>query len=419
MKVLWLVGSILPQAAQACGLKGGEIGGGWLTGQLNALRPVSELQLTVLCLNGRKSLTGTHDGVTYCVLPKDADLPAFLAAVKPDLVHIWGTEYPAATAMQRAAAKRRTPVLFSMQGLMRRYADHLCDGLPEKVRHSPRLWHWVDRIIPGELVDDTQERFYRLADAETSLLVRAKYVTGRTDFDWLAVNEVNHNARYYPCNETLRPCFYTGTLWQPRAAAAPILFLPQGNYPIKNLHTLIQALPAVLKVYPCARLHIAGWPPLDKGPLLRPVTDGLFPYKAYCRKLAQRLGVAEHIRYLGPLDADAMRQAYLDADVFVLPSNCENSPNSLGEAMLLGMPCVVSNAGGIPDMLTDGREGLIYGKSTDADALSAAILRVLQSPDGGAALGQAARARALQTHDPRTNALTLWKIYADILGVCT
>lgn len=137
MKVLWLVGSVLPQAALACGLKGGEIGGGWLTGQLNALRPVSELQLTVLCVNGRKSLTGTHDGVTYCVLPKDADLPAFLAAVKPDLVHIWGTEYPAATAMQRAAAMHRTPVLFSMQGLMRRYADHLCDGLPEKCGTRP------------------------------------------------------------------------------------------------------------------------------------------------------------------------------------------------------------------------------------------------------------------------------------------
>ena len=150
--------------------------------------------------------------------------------------------------------------------------------------------------------------------------------------------------------------------------------------------------------------------------LLRPVTDGLFPYKAYCRKLAQRLGVAEHIRYLGPLDAASMRQAYLDADVFVLPSTCENSPNSLGEAMLLGLPCVVSHAGGIPDMLTHEREGLIYGNATDAGALANYILQVLQSPDGGAALGQAARARALQTHDPRTNALTLWKIYADILG---
>lgn len=416
MKVLWLVSSILPQAAQACGLPGDTVSGGWLTGQLNALRPVSELHLQVLCVTGQKSLTGTQDGVTYSLLPKDTDLSSFLAAAKPDLVHIWGTEYPAAAAMQRAAAALHIPALINMQGVMRRIADHLCDGLPASVQHSPKLWHWVDKLIPGELVDDMQAWFYRLADAETSVLVRAKYVTGRTDFDWLAVNEVNHNARYYPCNETLRPCFYTGTLWQPRAAAAPILFLPQGNYPIKNLHTLIQALPAVLQVYPCARLHIAGWAPLDKGPLLRPVTDGLFPYKAYCRKLAQRLGVAEHIRYLGPLDAESMRQAYLDADVFVLPSTCENSPNSLGEAMLLGLPCVVSHAGGIPDMLTHEREGLIYGNATDAGALANHILQVLQSPDGGAALGQAARARALQTHDPRTNALTLWKIYADILA---
>ena len=142
----------------------------------------------------------------------------------------------------------------------------------------------------------------------------------------------------------------------------------------------------------------------------------MFPYKRYCKRLAAQLGVAGHIHYTGPLDAAAMRQAYLEADVFLLPSSCENSPNSLGEAMLLGLPCVVSRAGGIPDMLTDEREGLIYGKATDADALSAAILRVLQSPDGGAALGRAACARALKTHDPRTNALTLWKIYADILA---
>ena len=127
-------------------------------------------------------------------------------------------------------------------------------------------------------------------------------------------------------------------------------------------------------------------PRWTKGPLLRPVIDRMFPYKFYCKRLAAQLGVAGHIRYTGPLDAAAMRQAYLEADVFLLPSSCENSPNSLGEAMLLGLPCVAA-AVGIPSMLEDGREGYLYGDALDEKALANAILRVLQSPDGGTAMG--------------------------------
>ena len=241
-------------------------------------------------------------------------------------------------------------------------------------------------------------------------------MTGRTGFDRAACAALAPSARYYPCNETLRPLFYTGTLWHAREfAAAPVLFLPQGNYPLKNLHTVIKALPAVLAQYGNAQLQIAGWPPLDKGPLLRPVIDRMFPYKLYCKRLAAQLGVAGHIRYTGPLDAAAMRQAYLEADVFLLPSSCENSPNSLGEAMLLGLPCVAAAVGGIPSMLEDGREGYLYGDALDEKALANAILRVLQNPDGGTAMGQAARARALRTHDAARNADDLIHIYETIL----
>ena len=420
MQILWLVKTTLPQAAAACGLAGAsDVSGSWLTGQLAALQAHPALHLTVLCV-GKAEAAGRADGVDYRIVTGTAAFAPLLQQLRPDLVHIWGTEYDAAAAMAEAAKAAGLPVLFSIQGVMRDCAAHLCDGVPAAYRRSGALWHTLDRIVPGELLDTMQASFDALAAKEAALLAQARYVTGRTAFDRSACAALAPAARYFACNETLRPLFYTGTPWHAREfGAAPVLFLPQGNYPLKNLHTLIQALPAVLQVYPCARLHVAGWAPLDKGPLLRPVTDGLFPYKAYCRKLAQRLGVAEHIRYLGPLDAESMRQAYLDADVFVLPSTCENSPNSLGEAMLLGLPCVVSHAGGIPDMLTHEREGLIYGNATDAGALANHILQVLQSPDGGAALGQAARARALHTHDPRANALTLWKIYADILGVCT
>lgn len=83
--------------------------------------------------------------------------------------------------------------------------------------------------------------------------------------------------------------------------------------------------------------------------------------------------------------------------------------------MLLGLPCVAAAVGGIPSMLENGREGLLYGDALDDKALADAVLRILQSADGGMALGRAARARALQTHDAARNAGELEQIYKTIL----
>lgn len=419
MHILWLVKTVLPQAAAACGLAGAsDVSGSWLTGQLAALRPHGELHLTVACTDVRQkaALQGEQDGVAYRILPGADGFAALLQAEQPDLVHIWGTEYPEASAMQSAAASAGLPVLISIQGVMRDCAVHLCDGVPDAYRRSGSVWHAIDKVIPGELLDNMQANFNALAQKEATVLGQARHVTGRTSFDRCAAADLAPAAHYYPCNETLRSPFYTGALWHAREfGRAPVLFLPQGNYPLKNLHTVIRALPAVRQRFPGATLHIAGWAPLNKGPLLRPIIDRMFPYKLYCKRLAAQLGVADALHYTGPLDAAAMRQAYLEGDVFLLPSSCENSPNSLGEAMLLGMPCVASNAGGIPDMLADGREGLIYGESQDADALARCLLQMLTAPDGGTALGQAARARALHTHDAAANAAALVGIYQTIL----
>ena len=415
MHVFWLVSMVLPQAALACGLdSASDVSGGWLTGQLTALQGRKDLQLTVACVDGRrrKALCGTRDDVTYHILPETGALPRLLREARPDLVHLWGTEYAAASALLEAAREQNIPALVGIQGVMQDCAAHLCDGVPETYRHSTPLDRALDRLIPGAQLDKLQANFNALAQSEAALLGKARHVTGRTAFDRRAVAALAPGARYYPCNETLRPLFYQGPLWHPRNfGRAPVLLLSQGNYPLKNLHTVLQALPAILERWPDARLRIAGWPPLDKGPLLRPLVDRLFPYQRYCRRLAARLGVSGHIRYTGPLDAAAMRQAYLDADLFLLPSLSENSPNSLGEAMLLGLPCVASAAGGIPDMLTDGVEGRLYGAALDADALARTVTEVLTRPDGGAALGLAARTRALATHDPAAVAGALLALY--------
>lgn len=421
LHILWLVSLTLPDAATACGLPADTVGGGWLAGQLGALR--GQIRLTVCNLDGRVAAPrrGTADGVRFVLLPAgsgEAEFAGLLREETPDLVHLWGTEYPAVAAMQQVAIAAGLPVLVGIQGVMQGCAEAYLGSLPPSVCRSGPVQRAINRVVPGALPDLEKARFDALAQAEAAVLRRATDVTGRTAYDQAFVRALAPNARYHPCNETLRPEFYGGAPWQPRDfGGAPVLLLPQGNYPLKNLDTLLQAMPRVLARWPGAMLRVAGWPPLDKGPLLRPVIRRMFPYQRYCADLAARLGLAGHLEYTGPLPAAAMRQALLDADLFVLPSHCENSPNSLGEAMLLGLPCVASRVGGVPSLLVAPEEGLLYGPAGDAGALADALCAVLARPDGGAALGAAARRRALHTHDPAANAAAMAAIYRSICHV--
>ena len=108
-----------------------------------------------------------------------------------------------------------------------------------------------------------------------------------------------------------------------------------------------------------------------------------------------------------------MKQAFLNANVFVLPSTMENSPNSLGEAMVLGVPSVAADVGGVRNLMEDGREGRIYA-SGDVPALAEHILQLFAREEAAARLGENARAHALQTHDPEKNLRDLMDIYYEI-----
>ena len=66
------------------------------------------------------------------------------------------------------------------------------------------------------------------------------------------------------------------------------------------------------------------------------------------------------MQFTGSLREDQMIAEYLNAHLFICPSSIENSPNSLGEAQLLGVPVIASYVGGVPDMVTHGETGLLY-----------------------------------------------------------
>ena len=175
-------------------------------------------------------------------------------------------------------------------------------------------------------------------------------------------------------------------------------------YPVKGFHYLLKAFSEVVKRYPEATLAVPGTNYMTVNPLRRS------SYQVYLADLTRKYGLENKIEFLGSLDAEGMKHAYLQANVFALPSTIENSPNSLGEAMLLGVPCVTSDVGGVTTMLTHEKEGFVY-QSTAAYMLAHYISQVFEAADRGEVLGLAAREHARKTHDPEKNIRDLMDIY--------
>ena len=140
--------------------------------------------------------------------------------------------------------------------------------------------------------------------------------------------------------------------------------------PEKGHPTLLEAWPTVLRAVPDAYLLIVG--------------EG--SRRAALETLARQLRIAHRVVFTGRRDDVPSVTAALD--VAVLPSYREAQGLSILEALALSRPVVASNVGGIPEMITDGVNGLLVPPH-DADALAAAIVRLLTDHPFADTLGRA------------------------------
>lgn len=326
---------------------------------------------------------------------------------QPDVIHSWGVEYHHALAMVNAAEAegRLSHMVASIQGLCGFLAEHYTDGIPEKVCRSTTFRD----ILRKDNILQQKEKFVLRGQLEIKALKKLHHVIGRTDWDRSCALSINPELTYHFCNETLRENFYEG-YWKYETCHKHRVFASSCAYPIKGFHYLLEAFAKVVSVYPDATLSVTGrsFLPRNLKETLR-----LGSYEKYLASLVKQYHLEDKICFLGNLSAEKMRQAFLDANVFVLPSTLENSPNSLGEAMLLGLPSVAANVGGVRNLMTHGCEGIIY-ESGDVAALAEGILQLFALEDKAAALGEAAGNHARNTHDPETNLRALIDIYHEI-----
>lgn len=412
MKLLWLC-NLMPGDVKRQVSGDPAAGGLWMDHVLAGLRQRG-LTLHILCpgdgkagaLDDRCSYATFREGLPHRYLPElEVWFRQELEAFRPEVIHIWGTEYAHTLAMVNAVEARNLldHAVVSIQGLCSVYSGHYAEGVPSQIQRACTFRDAVRR----DNIRQQQKKFALRGALEVEALRKVRHVTGRTDWDRACTAKIHPEATYHFCNETLREEFYSGQ-WRYELCQAHRVFASSCVYPVKGFHYLLEAFAGVARDYPDATLAVPGRSFLTADRLHRTA------YQRYLADMARELGVAEKIEFLGSLSAQGMKEAFLGCNVFVLPSTIENSPNSLGEAMLLGVPCIASNVGGVTNLLSAPAEGYVY-QSTAPYMLEYYLRQVFTLGAEAAVLGQAARDHALATHDPQRNLDTLLAIYQTLI----
>lgn len=410
-KILWLTNVPFPEFSALVN-KAPSPYGGWL---LNSSRFLSNQPGVTLSVAFPYSQAKEYnlikgDSIDFIPFHPISNNNIFIKILKdlnPDLVHIHGSEMVQSLFMVQACNKLGIKSVISIQGLVSVYKDHMYANLPFSVVYG----HTVRSIVFRDNVYGIKNKFTRQGHAEVEALKNIEHIIGRTTWDKACSSQINPKACYHFCNESLRPDFYKKS-WSYDHSEPYSIFVSQGSSPIKGLHELLKALPIVLKSHPDTRVYVAGRNPIKDKTLKGRLSWSY--YGKYLNRLISENDLKDSIVFCGELNELEMVNKMSSCRLFVLPSYIENSPNSLGEAMMLGTPCIAANVGGVPDMLIHMEEGILYDPSAYY-MLAYHISYLFDNKDLCLKLSNAARKKARATHDVSKNTNQLLGIYQKIL----
>lgn len=399
-------------------LKNKSVGGGWI-GSLEAeLSDVPSIQLGISFNLDRDvkpfTLNKTEYYPVYIVPPKgkiknlinrwakpiqnEKDIQPYLDIIqkfKPDVIHIFGTE----GVFGLIISKTDIPCIIHLQGNLIICDQKWYSGLTavDVLRYSKK---W--RLIKGFGLFHDYLINKKAANRERTIFRQCKYFMGRTDWDRRITSVLSPGSKYFHCDEMIRPKFYSHQWKEGRGHTKYIVLSTIRANIYKGLETVFECKKILneMNLSDTISWNIAG---IDE--------TGEITYL-----LERKYGSTfreNGIHLLGSLQEQELISEMTDADAFIHPSHIDNSPNSLCEAMLLGMPVVATFAGGIPSILENKKEGLLV-QDGDPYALAGAILELKNNSNYAKELGMNARAKALTRHNSEKIVNELLNIYSSL-----
>lgn len=405
MRILWLSNITLPELSIHLGQKA-YFGGGWLSSLAKEIKNYVSLGIVSVAESERKV---ELNDITYYQVKSINSISwgKILEDFKPDIIHLHGTEYP--YSLTAAENSGKTPIVVSIQGLVSIYSRFALGGLTSKeIISNLTLKDILKNSSPWAIQQSQKER----GESERKLISKTKYIAGRTSWDKSHAVAINPNVKYFVCGEILRDSFYNGK-WEYKKATPFTIFCCNSSVPLKGTHQIIEALPLIKKRFPNVTLRIAGKNVVGKLSMKERLK--LSGYDNYLRNLISKLGLSDNITFLGHLNEEEMKREFLNCNVFVLGSSIENSPNSLGEAQLLGVPVIASYVGGTCDMMPDGLQDYLY-RFEEIEMLSNKVCQIFEASQSWSHIQEFEITTASQRHSKEKVREQTLEMYKEIIS---
>lgn len=284
--------------------------------------------------------------------------------INPDIIHAFGTEGPYAMA----GVSSKYPCIISIQGIIN-----------EIVKISSTF------------------RFKILSKYELKTIKKGVNFSCRTNFDSNFVKSNNNKAKIFKVFEAINPVYFNIN-WQPNASFN--LVFVGSIIKRKGIEILLEAISIVKNHSNDILLYLIG--------------SGTASYFDYLIKKCKSLKIEKNIQFLSYKTADEISNYHLKSQLFVFPSEIDNSPNSIAEAMVSGMPIIASNVGGIPSMIEDNKTGILI-KPDAPEELAEKIIYLFNNPYERKRLGDNAKNLAREIYLPKNVAKETLKVYKEII----
>lgn len=317
--------------------------------------------------------------------------------VNPDVIHVHGTEMPFGYIQE----KTNIPVVISIQGNITVLKHKYFSGIEKSCIN--RLDDFKQICLKNTSFLKQYNRFKIWEEGEQEILKESKYIIGRTDWDYRITRILAPNSKYFYVSEILRNSFYKDeTLLQIEDKF--VISTTNGNNLYKGFETLCFALSMLNKNgFQNFEWRVAGIQEFD--PIVKLVKKKLgknFPKK--------------NLVLLGSLNEQQLHSSLLETNLYVMTSHIENSPNNLSEAMILGIPCIATFAGGTGSIIENNVDGILI-QDGDPWVMAGAILELKSNESKMRKMGEKARLTALKRHDSSQIVEDLLIVYKNIISI--